>query len=284
MTRSLRRTGRLGATAVPAADAAIVSEIGATISTAQDERHARIRRADPPADRRTADTQASAHAALARQGILVVQRVLCPTRSGPPGCLRRAPALVVELPNRALEALVQRTGDVGRHRSETRPLRLRVAHFLLGGTPPRLVVLDAAPRAAHRVGGQPLAPLLRQQLGRREVRRPRRRPPATARAPRLAPAASPSVAASIRDRARSRQTPPARRRRFATAPGDSGPPGPAGSRAAAPAPAATARASSCTVAHQAVRRITGGGALAGRSASSSRMIASRGSAFSRRSS
>src|SRR5687768_15397438 len=87
-----------------------------------------------------------------------------------PWALGLGPTTVVETPARALEALVERAGDFRRQGAEARPLRLRVAHFLIGGAPARLVVFAAALPAGHGVAGQPIAPLLREQLRRRERR------------------------------------------------------------------------------------------------------------------
>src|SRR5215204_170400 len=88
--------------------------------------------------------------------------------------LRGALARVEELAARALEALVQWTSDVWRHRPEPHPLRLRAAYFLLIGSPARFLVFGGTTPARHRVGGQTFTQLLRQQFGGREIRGLRR--------------------------------------------------------------------------------------------------------------
>src|SRR6185503_18622903 len=85
-----------------------------------------------------------------------------------PADLRRAFPLIVETAARALEALVERPGDVGRHGAEPHPLGLGAANVLLGSPPARLFVFRAA-AARDRVGGQPLAQLLCEPLGRRHL-------------------------------------------------------------------------------------------------------------------
>ena len=95
--------------------------------------------------------------------------------------LRRALALIVKLPNGALEALVQGSGYVGRNRPEPRPLRLRVPDLLLRRTPARVFELRRA-TVRHGVGSETLAPLLGEQLrGCQLGSRLRRRVPVTGR-------------------------------------------------------------------------------------------------------
>src|SRR5688572_14789092 len=81
---------------------------------------------------------------------------------------------IVEPAAGALEPLVQRRGDFSRQRAEPRPLRLRIPDFLFSGAPARLVGIGAL-AAGHRVGGEALAPALREQFSRRELRRRSRR-------------------------------------------------------------------------------------------------------------
>src|SRR5688572_2724548 len=85
-----------------------------------------------------------------------------------------ARAAVVELAAGALEPLVQRRGDFSRQRAEPCPLRLRITDFLFSGAPARVVGVGAL-ATGHRVGGEALAPALREQFGRRELRRRSRR-------------------------------------------------------------------------------------------------------------
>src|SRR5687767_4025089 len=87
-----------------------------------------------------------------------------------PSALALRPSAVKETPAGALEALVERAGDFGWDGGEARPLRLRAADFLFGRAPPRVFVVGAALAAGHRVAGEPVAPLLRQQFRRRERR------------------------------------------------------------------------------------------------------------------
>ena len=96
----------------------------------------------------------------------------------------------------------------GGHRPEPEPLLLRRAHVLFGRAPARLLVFLLRAAAADRVGGQRLAPLASELLGRRELRAG-----AAAAAARQAAAtppsraASPCAAAPARDRTPCRQTP-----------------------------------------------------------------------------
>src|SRR5205809_1096265 len=73
-------------------------------------------------------------------------------------------ALIVKLAAGALEALVERARDVGGHRAEPRPLRLGAAHFLLRLAPAGLFGMRHGLTSGHRVGRQPLAPALGEQL------------------------------------------------------------------------------------------------------------------------
>jgi hypothetical protein len=66
-------------------------------------------------------------------------------------------SLIEESPTGALEPLVERTGDGGRHGTKAHPLRLRAPDLLLGSTPLRLLVLGSATPALDRVGSQTLA-------------------------------------------------------------------------------------------------------------------------------
>ena len=60
--------------------------------------------------------------------------------------------------------------SIGRQRTEARPGGLRAADLLFGGALPRILRL-ARRAGAHRVGGQRLAPLPREELGGREILR-----------------------------------------------------------------------------------------------------------------
>src|SRR5215475_8243693 len=75
--------------------------------------------------------------------------------------LRRFPSGVVKASKGALEPLVQRTGNLRRHRAEARPLRLRAADLLLGIAPAQFLVLFGRAAAGNRVRGKTLAPFLR---------------------------------------------------------------------------------------------------------------------------
>src|SRR5262245_2549828 len=75
--------------------------------------------------------------------------------------LRRFTSGVVKASKGALEPLVQRTGDLRRHRAEARPLRLRAADLLLGIAPAQFLVLFGRAAAGNRVRGKTLAPFLR---------------------------------------------------------------------------------------------------------------------------
>src|SRR5215510_2498684 len=84
-----------------------------------------------------------------------------PERSERSERLRRFTSGVVKASKGALEPLVQRTGDLRRHRAEARPLRLRAADLLLGIAPAQFLVLFGRAAAGNRVRGKTLAPFLR---------------------------------------------------------------------------------------------------------------------------